>query len=115
MCARCCGGPAKAGAPLRPLRFDSIQIDGRRRSVDVDGRPVALTAREFDILYHLASHPAQVFAREQLVASLWDDDFEGDASTVTVHVRRLREKVESDPARPRHVKTVWGVGYRFEP
>ena len=76
---------------------------------------MSLTVREFDILYHLASHPAQVFAREQIVASLWNHDFDGDASTVTVHVRRLRGKIEADPARPRHVRTVWGVGYCFEP
>ena len=73
---------AKPGVRHRPLRFDSIEIDAERRSVDVGGRSVVLTAREFDILYHLASHPAQVFAREQLLASLWDEGFEGDASTV---------------------------------
>ena len=106
---------AKMGLRLRSLRFDGIAIDAERRSVDVDGRLVSLTAREFDILYHLASHPAQVFAREQIVACLWNEDFGGEASTVTVHIRRLREKIEADPARPRHVKTVWGVGYRFEP
>lgn len=99
----------------RRLEFERVQIDRLTRSVEVEGRQITLTAREFDLLYHLASHPAQVFAREQLVASLWHDDFDGDASTVTVHVRRLREKIESDPSRPRHVKTVWGVGYRFEP
>ena len=106
---------AKEGPRRRALKFDGIEINAERRSVDVHGKPVTLTQREFEILYHLACHPAQVFAREQLVASLWDQDFEGDASTVTVHIRRLREKIESDPARPRHVKTVWGAGYRFEP
>ena len=99
----------------RPLKFEGIEINLERRSVEVHGQPVSLTVREFDILYHLASHPAQVFAREQIVASLWNDDFDGDASTVTVHVRRLRGKIEVDPARPRHVRTVWGVGYCFEP
>jgi two-component system response regulator ResD len=99
----------------RLLEFDRIHIDGARRSVSIEGRPVALTVREFDILYHLASHPSHVFAREHIVASLWGDDFVGDSSTVTVHVRRLREKIEADPARPRHVRTVWGVGYCFEP
>lgn len=106
---------AKVGVRPRSLSFNGIEIDAQRRTVEVEGRPVALTVREFDILYHLASHPAQVFAREQIVASLWNDDFDGNASTVTVHVRRLREKIEADPARPRHVKTVWGAGYRFEP
>jgi two-component system response regulator ResD len=101
--------------PSRVLDFDGLQIDGQRRAVTLGEHPVSLTAREFDILYHLASHPSQVFARERLVASLWGDDFEGDASTVTVHVHRLREKIEADPSRPRHIKTVWGAGYCFEP
>jgi DNA-binding response OmpR family regulator len=106
---------APGSSAPRILSFDRLEIDGEKRSVAVDGRIVALTSREFDLLYHLASHPAQVFAREQIVASVWDDDFDGDASTVTVHIRRLREKIEPDPSRPRHVKTVWGMGYRFEP
>ncbi|HKB49179.1 MAG TPA: helix-turn-helix domain-containing protein, partial [Ktedonobacterales bacterium] len=63
----------------------------------------------------LASHPRQVFTRQQLLDAVWSYDYYGDASTVTVHIRRLREKVEPDPAEPRHVKTVWGVGYKFEP
>lgn len=106
---------APGNSAPRILGFDRLEIDGEKRSVAIDGRMVALTSREFDLLYHLASHPAQVFGREQIVASVWDDDFDGDASTVTVHIRRLREKIEHDPSRPRHVKTVWGIGYRFEP
>jgi DNA-binding response OmpR family regulator len=102
-------------APSRQLDFERIAINGARREVTVEGDRIALTTREFDLLYHLASHPSQVFSREQLVVSLWSDDFDGDASTVTVHVRRLREKIEADPSRPRHVRTVWGSGYRFEP
>jgi len=104
----------KASPHARRLEFERIQVDGQERSVEVEGRRVALTGREFDLLYHLASHSGQVFAREQLLASLWDEDIDVDASTVTVHVRRLREKIELDPSRPRHVKTVWGAGYRFE-
>lgn len=104
----------KAMPQARRLEFERIQIDGQGRWVEVDGRRVALTGREFELLYHLASHCGQVFAREQLLASLWNDDVDVDASTVTVHVRRLREKIELDPSRPRHVKTVWGAGYRFE-
>lgn len=97
------------------LNFNDLQIDPTTRSVEVDGRQVLLTAREFDILYHLARHPCRVFGREQLLSSLWEDDFGGDASTVTVHVRRLRAKIEVDPSRPAHIRTVWGVGYKFEP
>jgi len=97
------------------LRFDDLRINGRARTVE-DGRgAINLTAREFDLLFHLAQHPGQVFSREQLMDSVWDYEFAGDASTVTVHMRRLRAKLEVDPSRPRHLKTVWGVGYKFEP
>ena len=74
-----------------------------------------MTAREFDLLLHLARHPGHVFTRDQLMSAIWDQEFVAEASTVTVHMRRLRAKVEADPARPRHLKTVWGVGYKFEP
>ena len=76
---------------------------------------ITLTTREFDLLVHLARHPGQVFTREQLVESVWGDSFDGDAETVTVHVRRLREKIEPDPTRPRRIATVWGTGYRYDP
>lgn len=109
----------RAGAPVanareKPLEIAHLRIDPRARSVTVQGRPVTLTATEFDLLWFLASHPSQVFSRDQLLDHVWGHDFFGDASTVTVHVRRLREKVESDPARPRMIVTVWGVGYKFE-
>ncbi len=77
--------------------------------------PLDLTAKEFDLLVFLARHPNQVFTRQQVLDAVWGYDFFGDASTVTVHIRRLREKVEHDPAEPTHLKTVWGVGYKFEP
>ncbi|MGH2588469.1 MAG: response regulator [Dehalococcoidia bacterium] len=97
------------------LRFDELRINGRTHTVE-DGRgPVTLTAREFALLFYLARHPSQVFTREQLMDAVWDYEFAGDASTVTVHMRRLRSKVEVDPSRPRHLKTVWGIGYKFEP
>ena len=97
------------------LRFGSITIDADARRVEVDGAMAALTAREFDLLLHLAQHPGVVFTRDQLVSAVWGDDFDGDPGTVTVHVRRLRAKVEADPPRPAHLKTVWGVGYRLDP
>jgi DNA-binding response OmpR family regulator len=97
------------------LRFDDLRINGRTRTVEQGDSPVELTAREFDLLFFLASHPAQVFTRDQLLDSVWDFQFPGDGNTVTVHIRRLRAKLESDPSRPRHLKTVWGVGYKFEP
>ena len=77
--------------------------------------PITLTSREFDLLYHMAGRARQVFSREQLLDATWDLEFTGDPSTVTVHMRRLRAKLEVDPSRPRHLKTVWGVGYKFEP
>jgi two-component system response regulator ResD len=102
-------------APGDQLRYGSLKIGPSARLVEIGGRPVDLTAKEFDLLYFLARHPGQVFSREQLLDKVWDYEFVGDASTVTVHVRRLREKVETDPQRPRFVKTVWGVGYKFDP
>ena len=77
------------------------------------GKEVELTAKEFDVLLYLAQHPKQVFSREQLLNDVWDYLYAGDTSTVTVHIRRLREKIELDPARPRFIQTVWGVGYKF--
>lgn len=103
--------PADPGA--RPLIFPGLTIDPRSRTVLVNGDEAALTATEFDLLYELARHPGQVFTREQLLDRVWDEEFYGDASTVTVHVRRLRQKIEPVPENPTFVQTVWGVGYRF--
>ena len=97
------------------LRYDDLRISESARSVEDRRGPLQLTAREFDLLHYLASHPGQVFSRSQLMDAIWDYEFIGDTSTVTVHMRRLRAKVEADPSRPRHLKTVWGVGYKFEP
>lgn len=97
------------------IRIGALRIQPAARKVEVSGREVQLTAKEFDLLTFLARHPGQVFTREQLLDQVWDYHFFGDTSTVTVHVRRLREKIEPDPMRPRYVKTVWGVGYKLEP
>ena len=98
-----------------PVRFEDLEIDPRARRATVAGRDVALTPKEFDLLHFLASHPRQVFDRTHLLEQLWDVAYDGDPSTVTVHVRRLREKIERNPSQPRHLVTVWGAGYRFEP
>ena len=95
------------------LVFDGLRIDPNAREVLVRGRPATLTAREFDLLHYLASSPGRVFTRDQLMELVWGYAFSADTSTVTVHVRRLREKIEADPARPRYLQTVWGVGYKF--
>ena len=110
----------RAGAPPPvaegdALRFGRLTIRPDRRAVEIDGAAVELTAREFDLLLFLAAHPGQVFSRDQLLDKVWDWSYASDGGTVTVHVRRLRQKIEAEPERPRHVKTVWGAGYKFEP
>jgi DNA-binding response OmpR family regulator len=101
--------------PGRVLRFDELEIEPGTREVRVRGAAVQLTPKEFELLHFLASSPRVVFSRYRLLDELWDVAFDGDPSTVTVHVRRLREKIERDPSNPRHLVTVWGAGYRFEP
>jgi len=98
----------------QPLVFADLRIDPVTRLVEVDGEERTLTAKEFDLLWVLARHPRQVFNRNQLLDLVWGMTEYIDPSTVTVHVRRLREKIEVDPSNPRHIQTVWGVGYRFE-
>ena len=97
------------------LDLGEIRIDPASRRVFARGAEIALTQREFDVLLFLARHPLQVFSRDQLMDAVWQYSFYTDTSTVTVHIRRLRAKLEADPARPRHIETVWGVGYRFTP
>src|SRR3954468_3889810 len=100
---------------LNRLEFDGLTIDGRTREVHVNGKLVKLTAKEFDLLYFLASNPREVFSRKQLMDRVWGYEAALDTGTVTVHIRRLRAKLEADPASPRHLETLWGVGYRFVP
>ena len=97
------------------LSFDDLSIDPSSRVVTVRENPVELTAKEFDMLYLLMLHPKQVFTREQLLERVWGGAQYIDPGTVTVHVRRLREKIENDPSKPVRLLTVWGVGYKFEP
>jgi DNA-binding response OmpR family regulator len=98
-----------------PLVFGDIKIDPRTRLVTLAEQEIMLTAREFDMLWILANHPRQVFTRDQLLERVWGITDFIDPGTVTVHVRRLREKIERDPSNPSHLVTVWGVGYKFEP
>jgi DNA-binding response OmpR family regulator len=98
-----------------PLRFDGLQIDAAAHQVRRDGQEVELTQREYELLLFLARHPGRAFTRDQLMERVWQYSFYIDTSTVTVHIRRLRAKLELDPARPRYIQTVWGVGYRFAP
>jgi DNA-binding response OmpR family regulator len=100
-------------AQAQPLTRGNLTINPTTRQVWVNNGETVLTAKEFDLLWFLMNHPGQVFTRDQLLDRVWGYDFFGDASTVTVHVRRLREKIEQDPNKPEYVLTVWGVGYRF--
>jgi DNA-binding response OmpR family regulator len=104
----------EGGSEQHAIDVHGISVVPEERKVTVDNREVALTAKEFDLLYFLASHPRQVFSRGQLLDNIWGTEFIADESTVTVHVRRLREKIESDPSHPSRVVTVWGVGYKFD-
>ena len=97
------------------VRVDGdLVLDPVARTVTLAGQPLALTSREFDLLAFLVAHPQTVYTREELLSAVWDWEY-GDLTTVTVHVRRLREKVEVDPSSPRRLVTVWGVGYRWDP
>ncbi len=106
-----------ARAPARAVQASicagELAIDPATRQVTRAGQAVALTAKEFDLLYYLAAHPGQVFSREQLLDQVWGYTYAGETSTVTVHIRHLREKIEPDPDHPHFIETVWGVGYRF--
>jgi DNA-binding response OmpR family regulator len=108
---------AQTGHPPEPvpatLASDTLHVDVAARELRRDGALVALTAREFDLLVFLMRHPRTAFTREQLLEHVWGFTY-GDTATVTVHIRRLREKIEDDPSRPRFVTTVWGLGYRFD-
>ncbi|WP_282204602.1 response regulator transcription factor [Kitasatospora fiedleri] len=108
--ARTAPAPAASG----PLRSGDLALDHRARRAHRAGRELPLTSREFDLLAFLLRHPATVFSRQELMQRVWGWDF-GDLSTVTVHVRRLREKIEDDPGAPALISTVWGVGYRYDP
>ena len=103
--------PAQDAAEL--LTFEDLEIDAGAREVRQAGESLRLTAKEFDLLWFLASHPRRVFSRDQLMQRVWGYSSALDTGTVTVHVRRLREKIEADASQPRRLETVWGVGYRF--
>jgi len=102
-------------APEEPLKFNNLEVDPRTHLVTSHGSEISLTVKEFDMLWLLACHPRQVYTRNQLLERIWGVSDYIDPSTVTVHVRRLREKIERDPSNPEHIITVWGIGYKFEP
>ncbi len=104
-------------APERqePIAFEDLEVDPTAHRVTIRGEEAQLTSREYELLLHFVRHPGQAFSRDQLMDAVWQYSFYSDTSTVTVHVRRLREKIEVDPSEPRWLQTVWGVGYRFQP
>ena len=104
-----------ATQPRETVTFGEIELDGDSREARRARSLVPLTAKEFELLWFLASHPRHVFSRDQLMTRVWGYEVAVDTGTVTVHIRRLREKIETDPSRPRHLQTVWGVGYRLDP
>jgi DNA-binding response OmpR family regulator len=106
---------AHASLSAERLELGRLVIDARAREVTLDTQTLRLTAKEFDLLFFLASHPRQVFSRDQLMDRVWGYAAALDTGTVTVHVQRLRSKIEVDPKSPQHLETVWGVGYRFVP
>jgi DNA-binding response OmpR family regulator len=106
------GSPAEL--PGETYTFPDLKIDAGARTVTSYGKPVNLSAKEFDLLFFFARNPRQVFSRQQLLDEVWGYDYFGDPSTVTVHIRRLREKIEENPSDPGFIHTVWGVGYKFD-
>ena len=106
--------PTDAGAGAGCLQFGDLTVSAAERSVTRGGTVLELTAREFDLLLFLVQHAGVSFTRDELLDAVWGQEFAGDAATVTVHMRRLRTRIEVDPSRPRYLKTVWGVGYRFD-
>jgi len=106
-----------ATAPEEPvlLRAGDLEVDLERREARKDNEPVKLTRKEFELLAHMMERPGVTLSRTRLLEDVWDFAWDGDSATVTVHMRRLREKIEDDPSNPTRLVTVWGVGYRFEP
>lgn len=103
-------GHATAG---RQIEHGALHMDRDKHSVSLHGKPLELTAREFELLWHFASHPGRVYRRGQLLSQVWGEGYEGYEHTVNSHINRLRVKIEDDPARPRYILTVWGIGYKF--
>ncbi|WP_240416108.1 response regulator transcription factor [Paenibacillus periandrae] len=112
--ANATGVSSPAGKTGSIIHRMGLEIDSLRRTVRVGGKEAELTVKEFELLWLFANHPDQVFSRNQLLNTIWDIDYFGDTTTVTVHIRRLREKIEQNPSTPKYIKTVWGIGYKFD-
>jgi len=106
-------GGSEISTLQQPIDFGNLSIDPAARHVEIKGQSITLTAKEFDLLWFFAQHPQQVFTRTQLLSQVWGDKLYTDPTTVTVHIRRLREKIEINASQPDQIQTVWGVGYKF--
>jgi DNA-binding response OmpR family regulator len=106
-------GPTASKEPQKRIRAGNLFVDVEKRNVTLEGKPVPLTAKEFDLLLHFVSHPGRVYTRMELLNLVWGYGYEGYEHTVNSHINRLRAKIENDPAKPRYILTVWGVGYKF--
>lgn len=104
---------AVASEPLRVLRYEDLELDLDAYEVRVGGKTKPLTAKEYALLKLFLEHPGRVFTKAQLYERVWEEPYIGDDNTVTVHIRRLRAKIEPNPSRPRYIQTVWGIGYRL--
>ncbi len=102
-----------AAGAKRQVTAGKLLLDAARREVFRDGQYIALTAREFDLLWFLAEHPGQVFTKKQIYRAVWQDEYAYDDNNIMVHIRRLRKKLEENPESPAYILTVWGVGYKF--
>jgi len=102
-----------SGGPQKALQAGDLVIDIAKRNVTLKGKPVVLTAKEFDLLLHFFNHPGRVYTRTELLNMVWGYGYEGYEHTVNSHINRLRAKIEKDPAKPRHILSVWGIGYKF--
>jgi len=109
------GGPSAGDNGEQQIAYGRMTIDPKRRLVEMGGEELELTATEFNLLWFMARHPRQVFSRQQLLENVWGFSDYVDPSTITVHIRRLREKIEENPSEPKWLLTVWGVGYKFDP
>jgi DNA-binding response OmpR family regulator len=105
--------PEASKGPEKTIRAGDLLVDVEKRNVTIEGNPVSLTAKEFDLLLHFVAHPGRVYTRMELLNLVWGYGYEGYEHTVNSHINRLRAKIEKDPAKPRHILTVWGVGYKF--
>ncbi|MBN2619172.1 MAG: response regulator transcription factor [Spirochaetales bacterium] len=105
-------GTTTASLQSKTISIRGLEVNNEYKSLKINGNNIVLTSKEFDILYLLISNPNKVYSKQEIFETIWDDSF-GDISTITVHIRKIREKIEADPSNPQYIETLWGIGYRF--